>query len=182
MNIKEIIKEVEKIQNMCKELLSENEKCVKLSELMPGDRFDTELGNFIVLEHDMDNGWTKVIQDDFFAENARFDDSSCDYTKSNLKKMFDGEITEKYQKVFGVDLVEHEVDLVSVDMQKYGSFLCKVRPITFDETRKYNELLVKKGLPGLWWTCTPWSTEERGWKYSVAVVSLVWRYQQQLLH
>lgn len=48
---------------------------------------------------------------------------------------------------------------------------CKVRPITFDEARKYNNLLVNKGLDDWWWTCTPWSTADRGWKRTVAVVS-----------
>ena len=47
----------------------------------------------------------------------------------------------------------------------------KARPLTFEEARKYNELLVNKDLPDWYWTCTAWSTEERGWPYSVAVVS-----------
>ena len=48
---------------------------------------------------------------------------------------------------------------------------CKVRPITFDEARKYNNLLPNKELDDWWWTCTPWSTTERGWKYGMTVVS-----------
>lgn len=47
----------------------------------------------------------------------------------------------------------------------------KVRPLTFDEARKYNDLLVNKDLPDWYWTCTAWSTEERGWGNSVAIVS-----------
>ena len=69
------------------------------------------------------------------------------------------------------NVVEHEVDLTSVDMQnEFGTCICKVRPITFDEARKYNDLLVNKDLPDWYWTCTPWSTNERGWHWSVAVV------------
>ena len=64
------------------------------------------------------------------------------------------------------------MDLISVDMQnEFGSCTCKVRPITFDEAREYNNLLVNKNLPDWYWTCTPWSTAERGWSYSKAVVS-----------
>ena len=70
------------------------------------------------------------------------------------------------------NLVEHTVELTSVDMQhEFDDCKCKVRPITFDEARKYNNLLPNKELDDWWWTCTPWSTAEREWKYNVAVVS-----------
>ena len=39
------------------------------------------------------------------------------------------------------NLVEHTVELTSVDMQhEFDDCKCKVRPITFDEARKYNNL------------------------------------------
>ena len=153
------------------DIIAEQEKPtgVELGSLNPGDRFNTEIGKFIVLGHE--NGVTKVIQDDFFEEDVKFDDRSCDYTKSKLKKMFDDTITPAYEKVFGDALVEHEVDLKSVDMQDYGKFKCKVRPMTFDEAREFNTLIVNENLPDRCWTCTPWSSAKRGYKYSVAVVS-----------
>ena len=160
---KRVCEEVKTIMN------DSEEKKVQLSELEPGDRFNTELGKFIVLGHE--NGVTKVLQDDFFAEDVGFDDKSCDYTKSALKKMFDEKIEPEYRKVFGDGLMEHEVELKSVDVQDYGKFKCKARPITFDEAREYNSLIVKENIGEYWWTCTPWSTEKRGWKYSVSVVS-----------
>lgn len=46
-----------------------------------------------------------------------------------------------------------------------------VRLLTFEEAREYNDFLVKEDLGDWWWTMTPWSTEKRGWKYSLAVVS-----------
>lgn len=141
-----------------------------LSTLAAGQKFKTGIGNFIVLGHD-ENG-TKVIREDFFAEDVKFDENSLDYTQSDLKRLFDTTILGAYENEFGTDnLVEHTVDLKSVDMQDYGSFTCKVRPITFDEAREFNQYLVKPELPDWWWTCTPWSTKERGWEYSVAVVS-----------
>lgn len=66
----------------------------------------------------------------------------------------------------------HTVDFTSVDMQKeFEPCECLIRPLTFDEMRKYNDLLVNKELDDWWWTCTSWSTEERGWKYGMSVVS-----------
>ena len=144
---------------------------VALKELLPGTVFESVAGEHIVLGHEEAAGVTKVIRKDFIAENIRFDRDTCNYMESALKKRFDVEYTELYEKAFGDSLVEHEVDLMSVDMQQYGSFKCKVRPITFDEAREFNEHLVNADLTDWYWTCTPWSTRERGWRYSVAVVS-----------
>ena len=101
------------------------------------------------------------------------DEDTRDYNKSSLKKLMDNEILKEIEAAVGMNnVVEHEVDLTSVDMQnEFGTCRCKVRPITFDEARKYNDLLVNKDLPDWYWTCTPWSTKERGWEYSIAVVS-----------
>lgn len=70
------------------------------------------------------------------------------------------------------NIIEQVVSLTSVDMQgEFKPCYCKVRPITFDEARKYNNLLVNKDLDDWWWTCTPWSTADRGWKRTITVVS-----------
>lgn len=143
----------------------------KLKDLTPGTVFESAAGDHIVLGHDDAAGVTKVIRKDFYGRRVKFDNNTCDYTKSSLKKKFDKEITEVYERAFEDALVEHEVDLISVDMQQYEKFKCKVRPITFFEAQEYNNLLVNKSLPDWYWTCTPWSTVERGWRYSVAVVS-----------
>ena len=149
-------------------VLEKGENNTELADLKPGEKFKTEIGNFIVLDHE--NGKTKVLQEKFCAEDVEFDDNSCDYIKSDLKKLFDSKITEKHEEIFGDALVEHKVHLMSVDMQEYENFKCKVRPMTFDEARIYNKFIVDKELPDWWWTCTPWSTKERGWERSVAVV------------
>lgn len=158
-----LVKMLEKQENTAK-------TGVELSTLEPGERFETELGRFIVLEQDREHGWTKVIQDNFYTEDVKFGDTN-EYKKSELKELFDGEITEAYSKVFDDALVEHTTQIRSVDNQDYGEITCKVRPLTFDEAREYNRLVVNKSLTDWWWTCSPWSSEDRGWKYSVAVVS-----------
>lgn len=90
-----------------------------------------------------------------------------------MRELFDGEILNEFVAEFGEDnICENEAGLVTVDGQEvFGKLLTKVRPVTFDEGRKYNELLVNKELPDWYWTCTSWSTAERGLAYSVAVVS-----------
>ena len=153
--------------------LEEDEKDnkIQLSELNPGDTFKVEEYDFIVLEQE--NETTKVISRDIMAENVCFDKNTRNYNKSNLKKMIETDIQPIIENaVGGENLVEHTASLMSADMQnEFGDLVCKIRPITFDEARLYNNLLVNKNLNSWWWTCTPWSTEDRGWKYSIAVVA-----------
>ena len=145
-------------------------KQVMLSELKAGETINTEIGTFIVLEQTEEG--TKVITKDLFKEYQTFGQSP-DYKGSNVQQLCEGEIYEAFAKVFGSEnIIEHEVDLITVDMQQdYGKVNCRVRPLTFDEARKYNDMLVNEGLEGWYWTCTPWSTPARGWRWSVAVVS-----------
>lgn len=154
-------------------LLEEAEKAnkVQLSELKPGEVFKIGEHDFIVLEQK--NGATKVISKGFMAEEIAFDENTRDYNESNLKKVIENDIQPIIEAELGADnLVKHTVDLISVDMQhEFEPCTCKVRPITFDEARQYNDLLVNKELADWWWTCTPWSTANRGWEYAVAVVS-----------
>lgn len=149
----------------------ENASKVQLSTLNPGDVFKIGEHDFIVLEQKQEQ--TMVISKGFMAEDKKFDDDSRDYNESSLKNLIESSIQPIIEKTVGADnIIEHEVDLTSVDMQnEFGSCRCKVRPITFDEARKYNDLLVNKDLDDWWWTCTPWSTKERGYTYSMSVVS-----------
>ena len=165
-------KELELARELVKRLeeAERNEK-VRLSELNLGDVFKIGEHDFIVLKHDCDT--TTVISKGFMAENVVFDENTRDYNKSNLKKVIENEIQPIIESEVGSqNLVEHEVELTSVDMQReFCNCSCKVRPITFDEAREYNNLLSNKILDDWWWACTPWSTADRGMKYSIAVVS-----------
>jgi len=150
---------------------AERKNKVELSTLAPGDVFEIGKNDFIVLEQMSFE--TKVISKNFMAENIVYDEDSRDYNESNLKKVIEDEIQPIIESEVGENnLVEHTVELTSVDMQhEFDDCKCKVRPITFDEARKYNNLLPNKDLDDWWWTCTPWSTAERGCKYGIAVVS-----------
>lgn len=150
---------------------AERKNKVELSTLAPGDVFEIGKNDFIVLEQI--GAETKIISKNFMAEDIVYDEDSRDYNKSNLKEMIEDKIQPIIESEIGENnLVEHTIELTSVDMQhEFDDCKCKVRPITFDEARKYNNLLPNKDLDDWWWTCTPWSTEERGCSYSIAVVS-----------
>jgi len=146
-------------------------KNVELATLKQGEVFKIGKHDFIVLEQR--KGETDVISKNLMAEDVMFDNDTRDYNHSQLKELIENEIQPVIEAAVGADnLVEHEVDLTSVDMQnEFGTCRCRVRVFTFDEARKHNDLLVNKELPDWYWTLTPWSTEKRGWTWSLAVVS-----------
>lgn len=168
MSNSEILKKAKELV----ELLEKQEKTcrVRLSELNPGDIFQTTgKRKYKVLEQCGDT--TKIISLDLVKENVKFGDNT-DYNKSNVKKMCDTEILKDFEEEFGAENIEeHTVDIITVDGQKIGVVKCKVRPLTFDEARKYTELMPNDELDDSYWTCSAWSTVERGWKYALAVVS-----------
>lgn len=144
---------------------------VMLKDIPVGGKFDTGIGRFIVLEQKED--CTVVITENLYREDVKFDDDCTEYRKSSLRELCEGEILNEFSEEFGKEnICTNGAGLVTVDGQEvFGKLLTKVRPLTFDEAREYNDLLVNKDLPDWYWTCTPWSTKERGWDYSVAVVS-----------
>lgn len=168
MSNSEILKKAKELV----ELLEKQEKTcrVRLSELNPGDIFQTTgKRKYKVLEQCGDT--TKIISLDLVKENVKFGDNT-DYNKSNVKKMCDTEILKDFEEEFGAENIEeHTVDIITVDGQKIGVVKCEVRPLTFDEARKYTDLTPNNKLNDCYWTCSAWSTEERGWKYALAVVS-----------
>ena len=170
--------EIEVLEKTLGEFKKSMEK-VELSTLNPGETFKIGEYDFIVLEQK--DGETKVISKGFMAENIQFDRDTRDYNKSSIKKLIERDIQPIIEKEVGKDnVIRHTVSLTSVDMQnEFRTCDCKVRPITFDEARQFNDLLVNEDLDDWWWTLTPWSTEKRGWSSSIAVVSssgIIFRY------
>lgn len=167
---------MDKVLKLAKELVAAIEEegqknKVMLKDIPAGGKFEAGIGRFIVLEQKAD--CTVVITEGLYRKNEEFDDDCTDYKKSSLRELCDGEILNEFVAEFGEDnICENEAGLVTVDGQEvFGKLLTKVRPMTFDEAREYNDLLVNKDLPDWYWTCTSWSTAERDWSYSVAVVS-----------
>lgn len=147
------------------------DKCAeKLKNLNPGERFKIADWTFVVLRHD-ERG-TLVISNDLLAKNEEFGETR-NYKESNVRKVIENDILPVVENAIGKDnIIEHFVDLISVDMQnEFGDVRCRMRPISFGEARAYNNLIVNKELDDWYWTLTPWSTKERGWSSSVAVVS-----------
>ena len=151
----------------------ERENMIQLCSVQRGQRIVGKSGRvYIALKQMEAQEQTVVIADDFMAKDVVFDEDTTNYAESSLKERIERDILPVVEADFGEDnIIEHEVDLTTVDMQReFGTCRCKVRPVTFDEAREFNDLLVKEDLPDWYWTCTPRSTKERGWGMSLAVV------------
>jgi len=165
--------ELEKAREVVR-LLEEKEKQnkVELFNLHEGETFFIGDIEFIVLR-EVSDGKLFVITKGFVAENEEFGNSR-DYRTSNVRNILENEFLPKIESEIGSEnIVPTTAEFISVDMQRKFDDLdnCKVRLLTFDETREYNRLLVSKDIWDWWWTCTPWSREELGWDKSIAVVS-----------
>lgn len=168
MNNKEILQKAKELV----ELLEKQEETgkVELSTLKRGEVFQTTgKRKYKVLEQYGDT--TKIISLDLVKENVKFGDTS-DYKTSKVKKLCDIEILKDFEEEFGAENIEeHMTDIITADGQKLGTVDCKIRPITFDEAREYTDITPNNYLNDWYWTLSPWSTEERGWKKSIIVVS-----------
>ena len=164
-------KELEAARALVK-MLEEREQSnkVKLESLKAGETFCIGEDDYIVLEQH--EGKTKVISKDFIAEDRKFADDTVNYKTSGLRKCIEAEIQPTIENEVGAEnLVEHRVSLETVDGQNdYGELTCKVRPFTFDEARQYNNLIVNNDLDDWWWTCTAWTSPNREYNRSIAVV------------
>lgn len=168
MNNKEILKKAKELV----ELLEKQEEAgkVALSTLKRGDVFQTtRKRKYKVLKQYGDT--TKIISLDLVKENVEFGDTS-DYKTSKVKKLCDTEILKDFEKEFGEENIEtHTADIITADGKKLGTVDCKIRPITFDEAREYTDITPNNDLNDWYWTLSPWSTEDRGFGKSLAVVS-----------
>ena len=164
-------KELEAARALVK-MLEEREQSnkVKLESLKAGKTFCIGENDYIVLEQHERK--TKVISKNFIAEGREFADDTVDYKISGLRKYIEAEIQPTIENEVGAEnLVEHRVSLETVDGQdNYGELTCKVRLLTFDEARKYNNLIVNNDLDDWWWTCTAWTSPNREYNRSMAVV------------
>lgn len=102
-------------------------------------------------------------------EDREFDEDSNDWKSSSLRKYLNGEYLKKIcDSVGSENIVSFERDLISLDGRNdYGACEDKVSLLTFDEYRKYREVVK---LNGYWWLLTPWGVKRDGYESSVTVV------------
>lgn len=156
----------------------EKAKKVQLKDLKPGETFMIGEHEFIVLEQIFevnggDSDATGVVSKDFMLEEVEFGSNTRNYRASVLKDKIEEKILPIIEEEVGSgNILENLCDLRSVcGDNEFGMFTSKVRPMTFDEVRKYHEFIPNEDLDDWWWTCTPWGSDKNGNIKTIATVS-----------
>ncbi len=169
---------LEMARNLVAKLEAEEKaKKLQLKDLKPGETFMIGEHEFIVLEQIFevnggDSDATGVVSKDFMLENVEFDSHTRDYLVSDLKCKIEEKILPIIEEQVGSEnIVEGACDLRSVcGENEFGVLISKVRPMTFDEVRKYHEFIPNEDLDDWWWTCTPWGSDKNGNVRTIAAV------------
>lgn len=165
-NMNKILEKAKELVAMLEE--KEIKDKVELSTVAPGGVIDLGEDKFVVLDH-YECG-TLVISKDFMEEDVKFGDNT-DFNGSNVQRVLYEDILPKIEEVVGKDsILPQTVKLTTVDNQDiYKDVSGRIRLLTFDEARKYNQLIVNEELDDYWWLMTPWTSNDR-LDYPVTVV------------
>lgn len=106
----------------------------------------------IVLEHRKDGTLLMVLEQ---IEHTFGSDN--DFAKSDLREHLNGAYMDTLTQGNHGEILKRAIDLTAVNGSKqYGIDTCCIAPLTFDEYRKYHDIIPK---PEKWeWSVTPWST------------------------
>lgn len=144
----------------------------RVSSLRTGDTFRMANHEWIVLDARLktDYGYgVGVISKDFYSI-MNFGISK-DFDESNVRRYFYDVVLRQIEFDIDGKIIPTIADSNSLDgKNEYIYWSSYIRLLTYDEARKYNEILVNEDLECAWWTCTPWSTTERGCDYDMVII------------
>lgn len=124
---------------------------------------------FIVLGNDGET--VGLLLKGALGEDTIFGDT-CDFKTSKVKNILDKFALEIEGLVGKDNLLEHTVDLTSLDgLKDYGSVNAKMSLFTAKQAAEYVETLDEFKYDGWWWLATPWSTPKHEYKEYVMCVS-----------
>ena len=127
-----------------------------LAEIKVGEIFEVAGIEFIKFA-DENGNTTAVAKDSLF--KSTFGNNN-NFAESTVKRRLETEILPEIEKAVGAEnIVEHEVDLLSLDGDdKWGKIKCKISIPTFDFYRHNVKIFDKYKLDSWWWLCTPDTT------------------------
>ncbi len=142
---------------------------MKLSEVKIGKLF--KVGGIEFIKFSCDGDKTIAV-----AKECVFDSDfgkNNDFAKSFILKRLKDEILPKLEAEVGAEnILEHEVDLTSLDgLKTYGNVKSKISIPTFDFYRNNVSMFDEHKYDGWWWLATPETTPEHGNDYWCRCVS-----------
>ena len=136
--------------------MTENKKI--LAEVGVGEVF--KVAGFAFIKFYDDNGNTVAVAKDLLF-NSEFGENN-NFAGSKVLSELKARVLAKIEKEVGAEnLVEHEVDLLSLDgSDKWGKGKTKISLPTFDFYRKHVKIFDKHKVNDWWWLATPETTTE----------------------
>lgn len=130
----------------------------RLKEYEPGKIVKVSETELIILEH-CENG-TAVLFKNLLDKAMQFDENSCNYANSSIRKYLNGDFLNEFEQAVGENnIISHSVDLLTDDGIKiHGTVTDKISLITTDMYRKYRSV-IGENMERWWWTATAWSDE-----------------------
>lgn len=157
----------ERVKNLEEKVIQiEKRNSVKINKTIGiGDAFELAGSTWMVLDIN-EKGYYCLSSS---IEDREFDEDSNDWKSSSLRKYLNGEYLEKIcDSVGSENIFSFERDLISLDGRRdYVTCEDKVSLLTFDEYRKYREVIESNGY---WWLLTPWGVKRDGYERAEAVV------------
>lgn len=136
-------------------------RTIPLAGVAPGEIARIGSREFVVLEH-LEDGTTALILKGLYGEREYGDDNN--FSGSEVQEACEEFLASLLEEgVAAGNIVEHEVDLTSLDgLKEYGTCRCKVSLLTMEQYRKYVEILDRHKPGKWWWLVTPHSTDTHG--------------------
>jgi len=130
----------------------------RLKEYEPGKIVKVSETELIILEH-CENG-TAVLFKNLLDKSMQFDENSCNYANSSIRKYLNGEFLRALETIVGENnIISHSVDLLTDDgLKTHDTVTDKISLITTDMYRKYRSV-IGENMERWWWTATAWSDE-----------------------
>ena len=127
------------------------------NNLKAGDIFKDKDGEEYILLYFLSNGDAVVFKKESLKSMKFGNDNN--YNGCDIDKYLCKEYLSELERKFGKDnIVEHEVDLLSLDGEDdYGKIVRKVSLLTLDDYR-YNKKAIKNYINEWFWLCTPNNT------------------------
>ena len=155
--MKYLQEKIESLEKEIQELKSNNRTSAIKKNLTIGDTFKVAGLLWKILDI-TEKGYVCLAER--LEKDMQFDSNCNDWKSSDLRKYLNEDFFQKLAQEIGEqNIVSFERDLISLDGQKeYGVCEDKVSLISFDEYRKYRELIPNTKNYS-WWTLTPDSTK-----------------------
>ena len=128
----------------------------------------------LILEHRKDGTLLMVLEQ---IEHTFGSDN--DFAKSYLREHLNGAYMDTLTQGNRGEILKRTIDLTALNGSKqYGIDTCCIAPLTFDEYRKYHDIIPK---PEKWeWSATPWSTPcvngDETWVMGLNTIGDVYNY------